>query len=338
MPDTFFHHLRQRDLEREKLRSHKEAFIDECMRAQGPTQREEREVVEQVMMGMQDARIFPISSEAAQRQYAVRLALTTLFERGQLTLSILPLYLSLGYDLMKGDGIKGMIPAISVIRNKEEHIPHALLYPPDFFFVDPILDFVYDHRPASSTSRGVKACNRNLEDIVAFSHAIYDWNTKYVRTNLEVGRIPFALLEKAQGKRTSEVRRQRKLRGPEAQYLIHWRGIPFRLYEGILNGDMLDFFSVGERRNIMKGIFIDIKHEMLTAENLNPEIAEKIVQKEGVEKTLVAFMRHYVKRDEGPSPFIDRKTLQEFKSVADDIDFPIPREVSRILRNNQIVS
>lgn len=306
----------------------KDSFIDECLRSQTDDQKKEELALEQALMAVQDDRVGRISAEAAQRLYAVRLALNTFLQRDVQNDEEFSILIALGYELMEREGAQGIIPAIVHLKRPEGSIPPTLLHTPDFFFNDPILDYLEHNRPHSAEQKPL-SLRRAITNVLTFAHEIYRWNTLYLKKHQDVGVVPTKVLIEAKGGDTRAVRRQKKLRGPEANYLIHWRAIPFRLYQELCSRHLLDYFSTTKLQEVLHSILVEQSHELLYGGYFNPALLEKVPRKGEAFQTLEVVKTHYELR-QAVHPTVRQTMRAKLEKLLAEVKVSFPKETHHL--------
>jgi|GEM_PF-4127833 len=319
--------------ERDAMIRQKEEFAYQCLVNQDERQKVEQTSFEEAITGLEDERFGRVSSESAQHLYATRLALTTLYEQGAIPSDMFFAYLSLGHDLMDQEGRKGIIPAIVHLKRIEGAIPRVLLYSPDFFFTDPVIDYLLDHQPSKRTKGGGKKYISAVEQTLLFANSIYEWNTAYLRKNQDVGVIDPQVRIESKGKQTREIKRQKAIRGPEANYLVYWRGVPFKLYQELTSNRILDWLPSGTRRKALHRIIVEQQHELLYGGYYNPDLLEKIPRKGDAMAVLRSVKEEYGTASE-TDPAIRENVNSELRELLRELtdnDYPLTASERHLL-------
>lgn len=312
--------------EKDSVTRRKEALIYECLTRQDKPQRAEQEAVEKALMSLEDKRFGRISSESAQQLYATRLALTTLYETGSIHQKDFSAYLSLGYDLMDQEGKMGIIPGIVHLKKIEGAIPRTMLYSPDFFFTDPILDYLIEHQPVEGAANAESSrYAAAVREVLLFAHSVYEWNTAYLRKNQLVGTIDPEVRIASQGRETRDMKQQKEIRGPEANYLAFWRGIPFTLYREMCDNRILDWLKPHSKRSAIHHIIVEQQHELLYGGYFNPDLLEKIPRKGAAVSVLQSVKEQYGTASE-TNPAIRENVNTELRRLLQELtdnDYPL---------------
>lgn len=323
--------LRERKLQYEKdqKRDKINAFIYGCLDRQTDAQKEEEKKVESALMAVNDRRVVPrISAEAAQRLYSVRLAATSLYDRydagEDLSKEDISLLLALGHELMEIEGKKGMIPAMQVLKKIKGEVPHALANPTGTILVFPIKEYLVSGEADEDT----------IFDILTFAHRAYRWITNYLRKHKDVG-APLAtkyMLSKSERVREKERERQKKLRGPEANHIVEWGAIPFRLYDELCTNQSFHKFSVEQQRTAIMGILKELRHDIFYSEYYNPDFFEPLPRRDGIKRTFETLIHAYV-LNQNIDPSIRQAVHDEIFDIITDDDFPFKRRTLDEMQN-----
>lgn len=307
----------EKDQKREKINT----FIYNCLDGQTDAQKEEEKRTEMALMAVNDRRVVPrISSEAAQRLYSVRLAATSLYDRydagEDLSKEDISLLLALGHELMEIEGKKGMIPAMQVLKKIKGEVPHALANPTGTIFVFPIKEYLISGEVDEDT----------IFDILTFAHRAYRWTTNYLRKHKDVG-APLTtkyMLSKSDRVREKERERQKRLRGPEANHILEWAGIAFRLYDELCMSQALEQLPIDKQGAAINGILKELRHDIFYSEYYNPDFFEPLPRQQGIKRTFETLILAYV-LNQNIAPSIRQAVHDEIFDIITDDDFPFKR-------------
>ncbi len=319
MTEDIFFLLQEFQQKRDQERTGMNHFIDTCLNNQTDAQREEEKKVEEGLMGVNDRRFVPprISSEGARRLYAVRLAATALYYRYEnaevLSKEDISMLLLLGYELMKIEGGKGMIPAMEVLKKKKGEVPHALSILPGSIFTFPIIDYL--RMPPHSED--------STFDILEFAHKVYQWSKNYLKKYPYVGAVlgTERMRSKNENTRAKELERQHRIRGQEANYLISWFAVPFRLYEALCTSGTLATLPKGKQRQALAGILKELRQDLFYGQDYSLSFLESLPRKEGVRRVFEALIRSFV-LNPNADPSIQKEIYDEIFDILTDVDFP----------------
>ncbi|MBI2483878.1 hypothetical protein HYV71_01700 [Candidatus Uhrbacteria bacterium] len=358
----------------------KEKFLTDCLSAETPEEKNERDRFEHALTTIPVDYISRVSHELAARIYLIRFGIKRLFDKaveGRIDHDEYRVVLALASELKDLEGKKGVIPTLETLRQSKIHIENrfeVLNYGgPDMLFV-PIIEYLEDRHTdleyskeelesmkreiqelASLTERGQggegdllqmretaelagdkeyaqiadeidwkkrsKVFANDIVSAIEFSGRIYRWNTLYYEHNKDVGVLSPG----------GDYDKEKDVKGPHANYLIRWRGVPFAIYDRIVKERMLDYLTPSRRFDMIKNILAVMKNELLRRDYYNPAIFEEPPQT-GTAIRVLGNLKEYYMLNKDEHPRVRNRIRNELRRLARHPDLAYPEEARELLR------